>query len=40
MKIYGVALLAGCFLIGKLLGNMLGALLDIKGDIGGGWVLP
>ncbi|MEX2565048.1 MAG: malonate transporter subunit MadL [Cyclobacteriaceae bacterium] len=35
MKIYGVALLAGCFLLGKLFGNFLGAVLDIKGDIGG-----
>lgn len=35
MKIYGVALLAGCFLLGKLLGNILGALLNIEGDIGG-----
>ncbi len=35
MKIYGVALLAGCFLLGKLLGNLLGGVLNIKGDIGG-----
>jgi len=35
MKIYGVALLAGCFLIGKFLGNILGNLLNINGDIGG-----
>ncbi|MGB5203405.1 malonate transporter subunit MadL [Eudoraea sp.] len=35
MKIYGVALLAGCFLLGKILGNMLGALINIKSDIGG-----
>ncbi len=35
MKIYGVALLAGCFLLGKLLGTMLGTLLKIDGDIGG-----
>jgi len=35
MKIYGVALLAGCFLVGKLLGNLLGALIHIDGDIGG-----
>ncbi|MEX2513650.1 MAG: malonate transporter subunit MadL [Cyclobacteriaceae bacterium] len=35
MKIYGVALLAVCFLVGKLLGNYLGAVLEIKGDIGG-----
>ncbi|MFC2147845.1 MAG: malonate transporter subunit MadL [Eudoraea sp.] len=35
MKIYGVALLAGCFLLGKILGNMLGALININSDIGG-----
>ncbi len=35
MKIYGVALLAACFLIGKLLGNLLGQLINIDSDIGG-----
>lgn len=35
MKIYGVALLAGCFLVGKILGNLLGYLININGDIGG-----
>lgn len=35
MKIYGVAILAGCFLVGKLIGNGLGVLLNIDGDIGG-----
>lgn len=35
MKIYGVALLAGCFLMGKILGNLLGALINIDSDIGG-----
>ena len=35
MKIYGVALLAGCFLVGKLAGNLLGALIGINGDVGG-----
>lgn len=35
MTIYGVALLAFCFLLGKLLGNFLGLLLNINGDIGG-----
>jgi malonate transporter MadL subunit len=35
MKIYGVALLALCFLVGKVLGNFLGVLIDIDGDIGG-----
>lgn len=35
MKIYGVALLAGCFLAGKILGNLLGQLININSDIGG-----
>ena len=35
MKIYGVALLAGCFLLGKLMGNLLGKLIQINNDIGG-----
>lgn len=35
MKIYGVALLASCFLLGKLIGNMLGVLIHFDGDIGG-----
>ncbi len=35
MKIYGVALLAGCFLLGKLMGNILGILIHFDGDIGG-----
>lgn len=35
MKIYGVALLSGCFLVGKILGNLLGYLININGDIGG-----
>ena len=35
MKIYGVALLAGCFLIGQLLGNYLGVLIGINGNVGG-----
>ena len=35
MKIYGVALLAFCFLLGKLLGNLLGHLMQINGDLGG-----
>lgn len=35
MRIYGVALLAACFLMGKLLGLLLGQLINIKGDIGG-----
>lgn len=35
MTIYGVALLAFCFLLGKTLGNLLGDLLHFDGDIGG-----
>lgn len=35
MKIYGVALLAFCFLTGKLIGGLLGNMIGIDGDIGG-----
>ena len=35
MKIYGVALLAFCFLFGKLLGNYLGVWIGLKSDVGG-----
>ena len=35
MKIYGVALLAFCFLLGKLLGSLLGRLMQVNGDVGG-----
>lgn len=35
MKIYGVALLAGCYLTGQILGNGLGVLLGIGGNVGG-----
>ena len=35
MTIYGVALLAFCFLIGKLVGNLLGVSIGINGDVGG-----
>jgi len=35
MVIYGVALLSGCFLIGKVTGSMLGNLLGVKADVGG-----
>ncbi len=35
MTIYGVSLLAACFLIGKITGTFLGVLLGINGDIGG-----
>ncbi|MDG2448725.1 MAG: malonate transporter subunit MadL [Saprospiraceae bacterium] len=35
MTIYGVAFLAFCFLVGKILGNLLGDVLGFNGDIGG-----
>jgi len=35
MKIYGVSLLAACFLIGKFLGNLLGKLINVNTDVGG-----
>jgi malonate transporter MadL subunit len=35
MKIYGVAMLAFCFLAGKLAGHLLGSSLNIDGDVGG-----
>lgn len=35
MKIYGVALLAFCFLVGKLTGTILGNSMGINGDVGG-----
>ena len=35
MKIYGVALLAGCFLIGKIMGSFLGDLINVNSDVGG-----
>lgn len=35
MIIYGVALLAFCFLAGKLLGSYLGVLIGVNGDVGG-----
>jgi malonate transporter MadL subunit len=35
MKIYGVALLAACFLLGQWLGAWLGIWLNINGNVGG-----
>lgn len=35
MTIYGVGLLAGCFIIGQLLGEWLGRLLHIDANVGG-----
>lgn len=35
MIIYGVALLAGCYMAGNIIGDALGALLGVKANIGG-----
>jgi malonate transporter MadL subunit len=35
MVIYGVALLAGCYLAGQLIGIALGSLMDINTNVGG-----
>jgi malonate transporter MadL subunit len=35
MKIYGVGILAACFLIGHLLGDYLGKLFHLTGNLGG-----
>ena len=35
MVIYGVALLAACLLVGKLLGSLLGMVMGIDADVGG-----
>jgi malonate transporter MadL subunit len=35
MLIRGVALLAGCFIVGQLLGETLGLLIGVKANIGG-----
>ncbi len=35
MKIYGVAILAACFLIGHLIGDSLGRLFHLNGNLGG-----
>ncbi len=35
MIIYGVTLLAGCYLVGIILGRLLGAAVDIDANIGG-----
>jgi malonate transporter MadL subunit len=35
MTIYGVAILAGCYILGLLLGESLGSLLDINANVGG-----
>ena len=33
MKIYGVAFLAGCYLVGQLIGQYLGIFLEIGGNV-------
>lgn len=35
MKIYGVSILAACFLIGHILGDQLGKLFHLSGNLGG-----
>jgi len=35
MNIYGVSLLAFCFLTGKIIGTYLGQMIGLSGDIGG-----
>ncbi|MAD12390.1 MAG: malonate transporter subunit MadL [Flavobacteriaceae bacterium] len=35
MNIYGVSLLAFCFLFGKIIGTYLGSLIGLSGDVGG-----
>jgi malonate transporter MadL subunit len=35
MKIYGVAILAGCYLVGQLIGEQLGKLVGVSGNVGG-----
>lgn len=35
MIIYGVSLLAGCYLVGNFIGDVLGSLVGVKANIGG-----
>jgi len=35
MKIYGVAILAGCFLVGHLVGDYFGKIFHLNGNLGG-----
>lgn len=35
MKIYGVAILAGCFLVGHIIGDQLGRAFHLDGNLGG-----
>lgn len=35
MLVYGVAVLAGCFLLGQIIGQLLGRVLNIDANVGG-----
>jgi malonate transporter MadL subunit len=35
MKIYGVAILAGCYLVGQFIGDCLGRIFNMSGNLGG-----
>lgn len=35
MVIYGVAILAGCFIVGSIVGEFLGALMGVNSNVGG-----
>lgn len=35
MVIYGVAILAGCFIVGSIVGELLGALMGVNSNVGG-----
>ncbi len=35
MVIYGVAILAGCFLVGSILGEFIGSLMGVDSNVGG-----
>lgn len=35
MLVYGVAVLAGCFLVGQIIGQLLGKILHIDANVGG-----
>lgn len=35
MVIYGVAILAGCFLVGSIVGEFIGALMGVDSNVGG-----
>lgn len=35
LVIYGVAILAGCFLVGSIVGEFIGALMGVDSNVGG-----